>query len=275
MLRLLNFLFHYRAFLTFLSLEIFCAWLWVGNSQYQNTIFFNTSNRMVAEAVGTTHRISEYVSLRKTNEELSEENAQLRTLLLQLNRVEASSLPGVDSLVRYEFVSARVINNSVARFKNFITIDRGEDAGIRPGMAVISTAGAVGKVKSVSAHFSVITSLLNIDEQVSSVISRTGNFATTQWDGTDPRTAQLLYVPRHVKLLAGDTIVTSGYNAVFPEGILIGTVKEARLNKEALFYEVRVELAQDFSSLYYVRIVRSELKSELDSLERVTIGKQP
>ena len=274
MLRLINFLFHYRAFITFLSLEILCAWLWVESSQYQNTKFFNSSNRVAAEIMGTAQGIREYVSLRHTNQELSDENAQLRTLLNRLNEQSEISTRTLDTLVRYEFVSARVINNSVAQFKNFITINRGEDAGLRPGMAVISTAGAVGKVKSVSPHFAVITSILNIDEQVSSVLKRTGNFGTIQWEGTDPRIANLLYVPRHVKPAAGDSVVTSGYNAVFPDGILIGKVKKVSLDKEALFYDIQVELAQDFNSLYYVRIVKSGLKSELDSLEFVTIGER-
>lgn len=274
MLRLINFLIHYRAFITFLSLEILCAWLWVESSQYQNTKFFNSSNQVAAEIMGTAQGIREYVSLRRTNQELSDENAQLRTMLNRLNEQGEISASTLDTLVRYEFVSARVINNSVAQFKNFITINRGEDAGLRPGMAVISTAGAVGKVKSVSAHFAVITSILNIDEQVSCVLKRTGNFGTIQWEGTDPRFANLHYVPRHVKPVEGDSVVTSGYNAVFPEGILIGKVKKVGLNKEALFYDIQVELAQDFNSLYYVRIVKSELKPELDSLEFVTIGER-
>ena len=274
MLRLINFLFQYRAFITFLSLEILCAWLWVESSQYQNTKFFNSSNRVAAGIMGTAQGIREYESLRHTNQELSDENAQLRTLLNRLNEQSEISTRTLDTLVRYEFVSARVINNSVAQFKNFITINRGEDAGLRPGMAVISTAGAIGKVKSVSPHFAVITSILNIDEQVSSVLKRTGNFGTIQWEGTDPRIANLLYVPRHVRPAAGDSVVTSGYNAVFPEGILIGKVKKVSLDKEALFYDIQVELAQDFNSLYYVRIVKSGLKSELDSLESVTIDER-
>ena len=142
-------------------------------------------------------------------------------------------------------------------------------------MAAISTFGAVGKVKSVSSHFSVLISLLNIDEQVSSILKRTGNFGTSQWDGTDPRAVNLLYVPRHVQPQVGDTVLTSGYNAVFPEGILVGIVKEVKLKDEALFYDIRVALAQDFRRLSFVKIVKSRQKSELDSLEKITIGKQP
>src|SRR5204863_3307760 len=137
-------------------------------------------------------------------------------------------------------------------------------------MAAISSVGAVGKVKSVSKHFSVLISILNIDEQVSCVLNRTSNFGTVQWDGTDTRRANLLYVPRHVQPVEGDTVLTSGYNAVFPPGVMVGIVKEVKLKDEALFYDIRIELAQDFRRLSFVKIVKSALKPELDSLERVT-----
>ncbi len=271
MQRLLNFFYEYRAFFTFLLLEVFCAWLLVENNQYQSTKFFNSSNRLAANILGFSQSTREYFSLRQINEEISRENAQMRTLLEQLTK-DAEMLATQDTLVRYEFVSARVLNNSVAQFKNYITINRGEDAGIRPGMAAISTFGAVGKVKSVSEHFSVLISILNLDEQVSSVLKRTGNFGTVQWDGTDPQVVNLLYIPRHVQPVVGDTVVTSGYNAVFPGGIIVGIVKDVKLKDEALFYDIRVALSQDFRRLGFVKIIRSELKSELDSLEKVTIG---
>ncbi len=275
MQRLFNFFYEYRTFFAFLLLEAFCAWLLIENNKFQNTKFFNSSNRLAANILGFSQSSREYFSLRQINEELSRENAQYKTLLER--RTQNSGIPFAksDTLVRYDFVSAKVINNSVAQFKNYITINQGEDAGIKPGMAAISIAGAVGKVKSVSEHFSVLISLLNIDEQVSCVLTRTSNFGTAQWDGVDPRFVNLLYIPRHVQPLEGDTVVTSGYNAVFPAGIMVGIVKEVKLKEEALFYEIRVELAQDFRRLTFVKIVKSELKSELDSLEKTTIGIRP
>ena len=272
MQRLFNFFYEYRAFFTFLFLEVFCAWLLIKNNQYQSTRFFNSSNRLAANIIGFSQNTREYFSLRQINEEISRENAQLRMLVEQQNQTLQIPTARKDSLVRYDFVSAKVINNSVAQFKNYITINRGEDAGIKPGMAAISTFGAVGKVKSVSEHFAVLISILNIDEQVSSVLKRTSNFGTIQWDGTDPREVNLLYVPRHVQPLVGDTVVTSGFNAVFPQGVMVGIVKDVKLKKEALFYDIRVELAQDFRRLSFVKIVKSKLKSEIDSLETATVG---
>ena len=248
----------------------------VENNQYQSTKFFNSSNRLAANLIGFSQGVREYFSLRNINRDLAEENSQLRRKLEQRNQslysLERREIKDPAIINRYDYASAKVINNTTALFKNFITIDKGNNVGIIPGMAVISSAGAVGKVKSVSEHYSVIISLLNIDEQVSSVIKRTGYFGTAQWDGTNPRLIDLRYIPRHVNPVVGDTVVTSGYNAVFPEGVMIGVIKEVSLKEEALFYNIKVELAQDFGKLAFVEIVKSNLKHEKDSLERVTIG---
>jgi len=270
--RLLYFIYRYRAFFTFLLLELFCAWLIVQNNQYQGAAFFNSSNGMVAGLNSFSQDVREYFSLRETNRLLAEENVQLRNVLEKRN--EVLNISGTNHITdttitsRFEFISAKVVNNSVDRFTNFITINKGEDDGIVPGMAVISPSGIVGKVKTVSTHYGVVTSLLNIDVMVSAILKRTGNFGTVQWDGRDQEEVKLNFVPRHVKPVKGDTIVTSGYNAVFPEGIMIGTIADIKLSDEALFYELRVKLSQDFRKLSYVAVIKSNLKHEQDSLEQ-------
>jgi rod shape-determining protein MreC len=130
----------------------------------------------------------------------------------------------------------------------------------------------VGKVKTVSEHYSVVISLLNIDEQISCLIKRTGHFGTVQWEGTNVAVTNMKYIPRHVKPLVGDSIVTSDYNAIFPPGIFIGKIKEFNLRSEAPFYDIKVELGQDFGRLAFVEVIKNRLKKEKDSLERSTIG---
>jgi rod shape-determining protein MreC len=275
--RLFKFIFERRAFLTFLLLELLCVWLVIENNQYQSTTYFNSSNRLSANIIGTSQNIREYFSLRDINSNLANENTGLRKKLDQRNQflytVELNNMRDSAMVNRFDYVTAKVVNNSTRNYKNYLTINRGKAYGLEPGMAVISSAGVVGKVKSVSNHYSVLISLLNIDEQVSSIIKRTGHFGTVQWDGTDPKLIDLKYIPRHVELKVGDTIVTSGYNAVFPEGILVGVIKNYKLNEEAQFHSIKVELSQDFGKLSFVEIVKSNLKQERDSLEQLTIGK--
>ncbi|MEQ8303961.1 MAG: rod shape-determining protein MreC [Cyclobacteriaceae bacterium] len=275
--RLFYFFYQYRAFFTFLALELFSAWLIVRNNQYQSTKFFNSSNSFAASIISTSQGVREYFTLRNINLELAEENAALRTRLEQRNQslysLEMREIKDPEIINRFEYVSAKVINNSVDRFKNFITINKGAREGLEPGMAVISTAGAVGKVKSVSDHYAVLISLLNTDEYTSCMIKKTQHFGSLNWEGTDARFSLLKFIPRHAKPAVGDTIVTSGFNAVFPEGVLVGTISEVALGEEAQFYDIKISLAQDFSKLAFVEVVKSNLKAEKDSLEQVTIGK--
>jgi len=273
--RLFNFVYAYRAFFTFLLLEFLCAWLIIANNQYQSTKYFNTSNSLIARINATSQGIREYFALTDINKTLAQDNAALRNRLEEQDQLlTLYKLNQKDSALmrRFEYVNAKVINNSTKFYKNFITIDRGTDAGLQPGMAVINSLGVVGKVKSVSTHYAVLISLLNIDEQVSSVIKRSGHFGTVQYEGTDPSSISLKYIPRHVKLQVGDSIVTSGYNAIFPPGIFIGKIKEFRLPEEAPFYEIKVEIGQDFGKLSFIEVIKSRLKMERDSLEQSTIG---
>ena len=273
--RLFLFVYQNRAFFTFLALELTCAWLIVTNNQYQGAKFFNSSNGIVATMNNFSQGVRDYFQLREVNQMLAEQNAALKEQLSQQKQfLAATDSSGVvlDSalLNQYGFESAKVVNNHVDFFKNYITIDKGRDKGLMPGMAVISPLGAVGKVKQVSSHFAVVTSLLHIDVMVSARLRRTEHFGTIQWDGRDPDIIQFKYIPRHVKPAVGDTVETSGFS-VFPEGIMVGTVAEVSLRDEALFYDLRVKLSQDFRKLSFVTIVKSNLKHEQDSLEQVII----
>jgi rod shape-determining protein MreC len=269
--RLFIFIYQYRAFFTFLTLELLCAWLIIENNRYQSAQFFNSSNGFVASVNTFSQGVREYFSLRDINATLAEENAYLRQQLEAKNQAAHMAGGVVDSTVikRFDFVSARIVNNSVDRFTNFMTINKGSDDGLERNMAVISSLGAVGKIRVVSDHYAVVMSLLNIDMMVSASIKRTGHFGTIQWDGRNPDIVSLKFIPPHVKPVKGDTIVTSGYNAVFPEGIMIGVIEDARLADAALFYDLDVKLAQDFRKLSFVTVVKSKLKQEQDSLEQV------
>jgi rod shape-determining protein MreC len=247
-----------------------CAWLIIENNQYQSARFFNSSSSMVASLNNISQDVREYFLLRNINSTLAEENADLRSKLERFYQLQHSSDKRVitDSAVikQFDFISAKVVNNSVDRITNYLTINKGEDDGILPGMAVISPIGAVGKVKAVSKHYSVVTSILHRDYRLSVTMPRTGYFGSVRWDGRDPDLVKLEFVPRHVNPLKGDTVVTSSYNAVFPEGIMVGVIQDVKQD-ETLFYDLTVKLSQDFRKLSFVEVVRSNLKHEQDSLE--------
>ncbi len=277
MQRLFLFLYYYRAFFTFLLLELICVGLIVGNNPYQGAAFFNSSNGVVAAMNDVSQGVREYFLLRQVNSTLAEENAQLRSHFEaqnQLNYITATpSLRDSVTMNQFDFVAAKVVSNTVHRFTNFLSINKGSDDGIEPGMAVICPTGAIGKIRTTSKHYSVVTSILHVDVQVSALLKRTGHFGTIQWDGLNPDYVKFKFIPRHVEPVPGDSVVTSGYNAVFPEGILIGQIEDVNLTDE-LFYDLRVKLSQDFRKLSYVEVVRNSMRHELDSLIETVEGQE-
>jgi rod shape-determining protein MreC len=268
--RLFLFFYQYRAFFTFLLFEVSCAWMIIQNNQYQGARFFNSSNSTVARLNNISQDVREYFLLRNINSTLAEENAYLRTRLEQFNQLkDTAAFPQVKdsaTVKQFDYISAKVVNNSVNRATNYLTINKGSLDSVATGMAVISPLGAVGKVKAVSKHYSVVMSILHNTNRLSVFLPRTRYFGSVSWDGKDPDYVKLDFVPRHVNPAKGDTIVTSIYNAIYPEGIMVGTIEEVNQD-ETLFYDLKVKLSQDFRKLSFVMVVRSHLKHEQDSLE--------
>ena len=75
-------------------------------------------------------------------------------------------------------------------------------------------------------------------------------------------------LPKHSEFTPGDTIVTSGYSSVFPEGVPVGTVLSSTRDIEDNFYTLRVKLFTDFSTLSTVRVIRDNMRDELSAVEK-------
>jgi len=250
-------------------LQGLCIYLLVKNTTYQKEKLVSTSNSFVGKIYTGYSDVADYLKLGITNKALSEENARLR---------KADSASFYDTSFRvirmndsinkqqYEYTTARVINNSVSRINNYITLDKGSLQGIQPDMGVISSNGVVGYVKDVSPHFSTVVSLLHSGFKVSSVIKKNGYFGSTVWNGTSPRYANVLDIPIHAKISIGDTIVTSTYSGIFPRGIMVGTIHQIGTAGES-FKEIKMQLSTDFQNLSYVYVVKNIMKAERDTLE--------
>ncbi len=269
---LLQFIYRFRVLEFFILLEIVCAWLIIQNNRYHNLDFLSSSNAAAAGINSLTSNTRNYLDLQEINDELAKENAQLRAALAKYVYNNDYLSNANDSLFdRYVITTAKVINNNVGKANNYFTIDKGELHGIAPGMGVISRNGIVGQVKQSTRKFSTVTSLLHSDLLVSSTLKKNGTLCTTQWDGVDARFSKVKYLPRHLDVLEGDTIVTSGFNSVYPAGIIIGTVSGVDLKENETFLDVTIRLAANFRSLDYVYVTNDSMKDELDSLQNQLI----
>ena len=172
-----------------------------------------------------------------------------------------------DNPVSFEFIPARVINNSVNKQANYITLDKGSLSGVQPDMGVVSPDGIVGVVKSVSSHYATVIPVLNVKLQVSVMHKNSGYFCSLIWDGRKYSEAIVREIPEHVDIGVGDTIMTSGYSALFPAGVNVGTILEVNEPRGGGFKNLRLGLSTDFKKLSRVYIIYSRGRDERINLE--------
>jgi rod shape-determining protein MreC len=271
MRNLLNFLARYNNLIIFLILEGIAFYLLSTRNSYHNS-------RLVNGVRGITHGIEEkinntksYLSLHEINENLAAENVALRNLLAKLTRKESSLFFSVDDSShkqQYLHSSAEVIENSINKQKNFFTINKGESQGIKVNMAVISAYSVAGVIVGCSGNYSVAMSLLNPDFKLSARIKSNGYFGSLSWDGRDYRYAILSDIPQHVLVNVGDTIETTGYSAIFPEGVIVGTVSDYE-KFGGDFYKITILLSTDFKKLHFVDVIGNMKKTEQLELEKL------
>jgi len=269
MRNLLNFLLRYNNLIVFLILEGFSLILLTGKNEYHNSRMVKT---MTGITRGFDERISNarnYFNLRDINSKLALENALLRNSLKQMAGDGDRMIVEVNDTTNhqvYHYISAKIINNSVNKQKNYFTIDKGTLQGVRVDMAVTSGNSVAGIIVGCSENFSVAISLLNLDFRVSARIKTNGYFGSLSWDGHSYRTAVLNDIPQHISVSVGDTIETTSYSAIFPEGIGIGTVTDVKPSGSD-FYFIRVGLFTDFKKLAYVDVIGSLKRTERLGLE--------
>ena len=280
MRNLLNFFLKYNYWFLFILLEVISFALLFRFNNYQGSAFFTSSNQVAGMVYEVANNVTGYFHLKSINDDLVQENVELelqierlRSVLMELTadsvgieKVKADALKG------YDIYRANVINNSLTHVDNYITLDKGENDGIRPEMGVINGSGVVGIVYHTSANYSVVIPILNSKSSGSCKIKRSDYFGFLKWEGGSSEYATVKDMPRHSLFSLGDTIVTSGHSAVFPGGIPIGTVEDISDSHDGLSYLLKVKLFTDFGRLNDVRVIAQKGQEEQIELEQKVKG---
>lgn len=275
MRNLIEFLSKNSIIFIFLFLEVISFIFLVKNNNYQNSKVLNSSNFLVGNLYATVDNINDYFNLKEVNVELAEQNAKLQsTNIKSFTKIFGTTVEINDTTYsqKYVFTSAKVINNSTNKRENYITLDKGGINGIKAGMGVISANGIIGTVKNVSENFSSIMSVLHEKNSVSVKIKKSGYIGALVWELGDYQTAKLNDIPNHVQLNKGDTIITSGYSLIYPEGVVVGWVDDFELPEGNNFYNININFSVDYKKLSHVFIVKSWTKEEQQKLEEETIN---
>lgn len=244
--------------------------MYLDTTYYQKAQVGRLTKGISGVIAGQFSNIGQYMNLKRSNIELKMENVALRNEIerLKVTLEEKGFSTRIDSLngARYLHIPARVVNNSVNRQHNFITLNVGLNEGITQGMGVVCNDGVIGVVASVSRDFCTVISVLNTSLKISAKHHKSGIFGSLSWDGLNYREVVLRDVPLHVNITQGDTIVSSGFSAIFPRDIPIGTISDF-YRKDGSFYTIRVLLLTDFKQLDYVYAVKSYDNPEITKIE--------
>lgn len=261
--------------LFFLLLQVIALSMLFRYNKFHQAAYMNVANEMTGKVFLRYNNIETYFSLRKENDQLRQQNADLQNQLRTNFSAPDSSMQVVGDTVmlqdqeqyrKFLFLPARVIGNSVNEQNNYLVLHRGSAQGVAVNMAVVGPQGVIGKVVDVSPNMAVVMSLLHRKNSVVALLKKGSGFGEVIWDGRDPRFVTLNNIPRTVKVAKGDTVITSPYSDIFPPGQVVGYVEEVEDDKATSSYSIKLKTATDFFSVQHAFVVRNLQKAEMDSL---------
>jgi len=268
MQQIINFIIRYKNFLLYIFLLMVSLAFTIQSHSYHQSRFFNSSNWISGNIYETSNSFFSYFDLDEKNKKLVEENHRLRDQLFNLKLPDTLQL---DSIQRtYTITTGKIIKNSYANPRNYITIDKGRNDSVKPDMGIITDEGILGIVENTSGNFATVQSILNENSNINAKIKNSNQFGSLVWNTKNYNVVQLTDIPRMADLTVGDTIVTGGMSSIFPENIPIGTILKFDLNNSQSLYTIDVALFNDMTNLKHIYIVNNNDRAEIIELETET-----
>ena len=262
---LLRFIVKYGAVILFILLEGLALYWVVKHNKGQRTIFMYSSQQATGYILDQYDKAARYMKMGEVADSLAAENARMKQLLVRsASKPHTNSLYFKDSALT--IIPARVISNSVSLRNNVFIIDKGKRDGVQEGMGVMGKTGPIGRIIASSKSYSRALSILHSQSMTSVKLKHSGYFGSMIWSGTNPQKMKLTAVPKHAPVEEGDSIVTSGYSFIYPEGAYVGKIIKHTTPPGSNFYDIDIKLAYEMSNLKYAYVLKSDIKKELKTL---------
>lgn len=207
--------------------------------------------------------------IRRENEELREVNAKLMLQISTLREQgilnsKLKDLAGFKDTSTLPLISATVVSRTLSQTQNTITINRGINNDVKPGMPVMNHLGLVGMIHSTSEDFAIARTLKNIDLKLTVKNERSRIDGILIWDGDK---LVVINVPKTFDFEIGDRIITSEISSIIPIPIPVGVVSEIIPERTGLLNRISVTPFVDVLSVEHVfilQLVQSIQKKELE-----------
>jgi rod shape-determining protein MreC len=201
------------------------------------------------------------INLREENDRLKKEVDSLRMENARYREIAAASRRLQDLLEFKETLSrpvreAQVIGRDPSGWFESVIIDKGKNSGLKVNMPVVDARGVVGRLVSVSANYAKVLLLIDQNSAVDCLIQRSREKGIVK--GLSSGLCKLDYVVRAGDVVAGDLVVTSGMDRVFPKGLPVGQVVEVEDTPWDFFKDIKVKPMVDFAKLEEVLVIMKE-----------------
>ncbi len=270
----------YFTFLTFLALQVAALWFLFTYNRFHRAKGLGVANEVTGWFNTRYNTLEDFFKMKEENRRIHKLNDSLMNLLpYNFSKADTSkqlladSIP-YDTLGHYRHYiqrTAQVVYGTVNNEKNYIQINKGSKDGIKDDMGVLSSDGSlVGKVINVSPNFSVVMSLLHVQNKVNVLVRKTKSSGTITWDAKDPNFVTLSNIPVSDSIVIGDTIITGTYSLSIPPDKMVGTVAAINRDKATNFFVLKIKTAANFADLQQVFIVENLQYDEQDKLLQQT-----
>lgn len=251
----------------FLFLQGVCIYFIVSYSNYHKAAFGNTTNRITGSINRKYNEVEYYFRLKKTNDSLVKANENLYNKLrsdfnipdsVNKSVIDTMHIDSVMRFRKFNYLNAKVVSNSVSSQSNFIVIYGSNVKYFTKNMGVVDqNNNAVGIITEIDGDYAVVMSLLHKDSHISGKLKKGGETGILSWNGEQPNMISISNIPKSAKVVKGDSVVTSGFSAIFPKGIMIGRVADLRPETSNNNFKVTLRTAADFYNLEFVYAIQS------------------
>ncbi|MCS7189057.1 MAG: rod shape-determining protein MreC [Bacteroidia bacterium] len=156
------------------------------------------------------------------------------------------ALGDLDFLSSYHFIPAEITYQTFHFRENYAILNKGSRDGVAPGMGVISDRGVVGVIADTTATHSVMLSIFHKEVHVAAYLPQQQVLGITSWREPTLNRLTLEYIPLYVPLSVGDEVWTAANSLIFPKGVKIGRVKQARMDLARGFYNIEIATYLDW-----------------------------
>jgi len=258
----------FHVLLLFVLMESFAFYKIYQTHKYQEVKLMNTSGAFTGRITGFANGFYTFINLGRNNKSLIEENTRLKEQLAYQNRyLSDTTFPAQSESYSYQYIPAKIVNNTITKSINYITLNKGKKDGVEKGWGVISSNGVVGIITNVSENFSLAMSVISVKMLISVRHKNTNALGNLSWNGKNPNILQVQNLSKTLPVRVNDTILTAGFSSIFPPDIVVAKVKRFTPDESTSFYEMDVRLTNSIQQLSYVYIVKNTQKKELETLE--------